>query len=105
MKEEAQILNADIKATVNNSERENYWEELLKDRFEEHKVEEFNAMGKGKRSRKQVNIELHCSELDLICLCFMSTFFLDSLALRCSFVYCQQPQHPAHSLQDLYDYV
>ncbi|KAI7747238.1 hypothetical protein M8C21_002030 [Ambrosia artemisiifolia] len=35
-------------------ERSNYWEDLLKDRYEEHKVEEFNSMGKGKRSRKQM---------------------------------------------------
>ncbi|KAK1375866.1 CHD3-type chromatin-remodeling factor PICKLE-like [Heracleum sosnowskyi] len=54
VKEEAQILDTDNKATVNNSESANYWDDLLKDRFEEHKVEEFNAMGKGKRSRKQM---------------------------------------------------
>jgi len=36
-------------------ERTNYWEELLKDKYEVHKVEEFNALGKGKRSRKQVS--------------------------------------------------
>lgn len=42
------------KATVLNSERATYWEELLRDRYEMHKVEEFNGMGKGKRSRKQV---------------------------------------------------
>ncbi|KAL8108884.1 CHD3-type chromatin-remodeling factor PICKLE isoform X1 [Apium graveolens] len=53
-KEEAQIPETDNKATAISSERANYWEELLKDRFEEHKVEEFNAMGKGKRSRKQM---------------------------------------------------
>lgn len=42
------------KAAVNNSERTSYWEELLRDRYEVHKIEEFNALGKGKRSRKQV---------------------------------------------------
>nr|XP_016486927.1 PREDICTED: CHD3-type chromatin-remodeling factor PICKLE-like [Nicotiana tabacum] len=42
------------KATVNNSERATYWEELLRDRYEIHKVEELNGMGKGKRSRKQM---------------------------------------------------
>ncbi|XP_015079213.1 CHD3-type chromatin-remodeling factor PICKLE isoform X1 [Solanum pennellii] len=42
------------KATVLNSERATYWEELLRDRYEMHKVEEFNGMGKGKRSRKQM---------------------------------------------------
>lgn len=40
--------------TVNSSERTHYWEELLKDKFQEHKVEEFNALGKGKRNRKLV---------------------------------------------------
>lgn len=52
--EEAQKLAEENKYTVNNSERANYWEELLRDRYEVHKVEEFNAMGKGKRSRKQM---------------------------------------------------
>lgn len=41
--------------TVNSAERSNYWEELLRDRYEVHKIEEFNALGKGKRSRKQVS--------------------------------------------------
>ena len=47
----------ETRSTINNSERiekTNYWEELLKDSYEVHKVEEFNALGKGKRSRKQV---------------------------------------------------
>lgn len=52
--EEAQMPSTENKATVNNSERASYWEELLKDRYEVHKVEEFNTMGKGKRSRKQM---------------------------------------------------
>uniref|UniRef100_A0A7N0U7Q7 CHD3-type chromatin-remodeling factor PICKLE n=1 Tax=Kalanchoe fedtschenkoi TaxID=63787 RepID=A0A7N0U7Q7_KALFE len=39
---------------VNDSERNNYWEELLRDQYEVQKVEEFTAMGKGKRSRKQM---------------------------------------------------
>ncbi|CAI8599568.1 unnamed protein product [Vicia faba] len=44
--------------TVNSSERTHYWEELLKDKFQEHKVEEFNALGKGKRNRKlMVSVE------------------------------------------------
>lgn len=47
------------KATVLNSERATYWEELLRDRYEMHKVEEFNGMGKGKRSRKQVWNAIH----------------------------------------------
>lgn len=52
--EEAQKAAIDNKTTMNNSERTNYWEELLKDSYEVQKVEEFNALGKGKRSRKQV---------------------------------------------------
>lgn len=51
---EAQKASLDDKSTINNSERTNYWEELLRDKYEVHKVEEFNAMGKGKRSRKQM---------------------------------------------------
>ncbi|KAI7995163.1 CHD3-type chromatin-remodeling factor PICKLE [Camellia lanceoleosa] len=52
--EEAQKASTESKPTINNPERASYWEELLKDRYEVHKVEEFNAMGKGKRSRKQM---------------------------------------------------
>lgn len=52
--EEAQKSAVENKPTANNTEKLNYWEELLKDSYEVHKVEEFNALGKGKRSRKQV---------------------------------------------------
>ncbi|KAK3036792.1 hypothetical protein RJ639_030484 [Escallonia herrerae] len=54
VEEEAQVPPMENKTTVNNPERASYWEELLKDRYEVHKIEEFNAMGKGKRSRKQM---------------------------------------------------
>lgn len=53
-KEAAQKAAAETKSTVNNPERSNFWEDLLKDKYEVHKVEEFNSLGKGKRSRKQV---------------------------------------------------
>lgn len=53
--EEAQKASVESKSTVSSSERSTYWEELLRDRYEVHKIEEFNALGKGKRSRKQVN--------------------------------------------------
>lgn len=53
-KEEEQMQPTEIKSNINNSEKASYWEELLKDRYEVHKIEELNAMGKGKRSRKQV---------------------------------------------------
>lgn len=56
--EEAQMASTENKTAVNNSERASYWEELLRNRYEVHKTEEFNAMGKGKRSRKQVVIQL-----------------------------------------------
>ncbi|KAI8547605.1 hypothetical protein RHMOL_Rhmol07G0208400 [Rhododendron molle] len=52
--EEAQKASTENKTAVNNSERASYWEELLRNRYEVHKTEEFNAMGKGKRSRKQM---------------------------------------------------
>ncbi|KAJ8421601.1 hypothetical protein Cgig2_025730 [Carnegiea gigantea] len=52
--EEAQKAAADTKATVNNAEKTSFWEDLLKDRYEVHKEEEFNSLGKGKRSRKQM---------------------------------------------------
>lgn len=52
--EEAQKSAVENRPTVNNTEKLNYWEELLRDSYEVHKVEEFNALGKGKRSRKQV---------------------------------------------------
>lgn len=46
------------KATTNNSERASFWEDLLRDRYEVHKVEEINSMGKRKRRRKQVLCEI-----------------------------------------------
>lgn len=52
--EETPVPPEEHKASANNSEQVNYWEDLLRDKYEVHKIEEFNAMGKGKRSRKQV---------------------------------------------------
>ncbi|KAI5647924.1 hypothetical protein M9H77_33929 [Catharanthus roseus] len=51
---EEPVAPVENKATVNNSERASYWEDLLRDKYEVHKTEEFNSMGKGKRSRKQM---------------------------------------------------
>ncbi|KAK6162119.1 hypothetical protein DH2020_001960 [Rehmannia glutinosa] len=51
--EETPVPPVENKASVNNSERASYWEDLLRDKYEVNKIEEFNAMGKGKRSRKQ----------------------------------------------------
>ncbi|XP_038711495.1 CHD3-type chromatin-remodeling factor PICKLE-like isoform X2 [Tripterygium wilfordii] len=51
---EAQKVPIEDKSTSSNLEKTDYWEELLRDRFEIHKVEEINSMGKGKRSRKQM---------------------------------------------------
>ncbi|XP_050216353.1 CHD3-type chromatin-remodeling factor PICKLE [Mercurialis annua] len=50
----AQKAAEEAKATINNPDKTNFWEELLKDKYEVHKVEESNALGKGKRSRKQM---------------------------------------------------
>ncbi|KAH9321135.1 hypothetical protein KI387_015774, partial [Taxus chinensis] len=36
------------------AERARYWDDLLKDKFVEHKVDTFTELGKGKRSRKQL---------------------------------------------------
>ncbi|CAI9759692.1 unnamed protein product [Fraxinus pennsylvanica] len=52
--EEESVAPTESKVSTNNSERASYWEELLRDKYEVQKVEEFNAMGKGKRSRKQM---------------------------------------------------
>jgi chromodomain-helicase-DNA-binding protein 4 len=55
---EAQRVAAESKSSAGNSDRASYWEELLKDKFELHQAEELNALGKRKRSRKQlVSIE------------------------------------------------
>lgn len=59
-KEEAEATpEEDIPTPPLDFERATYWEELLRDRYEMHKVEEFNGMGKGKRSRKQVWNAIH----------------------------------------------
>ncbi|KAL9230296.1 hypothetical protein vseg_005669 [Gypsophila vaccaria] len=52
--EEAQKAAAEVKSNVKSSERNTYWEDLLRDKYEVHKVEELNSLGKGKRSRKQI---------------------------------------------------
>lgn len=51
---EAQRVAAESKSSAGSSDRASYWEELLKDKFEMHQAEELNALGKRKRSRKQV---------------------------------------------------
>lgn len=56
VEEEIPAPPSESKASVNNPERASYWEDLLRDKYEVQKVEEFNAMGKGKRSRKQVHL-------------------------------------------------
>ncbi|KAF9614280.1 hypothetical protein IFM89_017081 [Coptis chinensis] len=52
--EEAKKESLVNKTTSNNSDSKNYWEDLLRERYEEQKIEEFTALGKGKRSRKQM---------------------------------------------------
>uniref|UniRef100_A0A0D9WMM4 CHD3-type chromatin-remodeling factor PICKLE n=1 Tax=Leersia perrieri TaxID=77586 RepID=A0A0D9WMM4_9ORYZ len=51
-KEEEARKKAEAEAA--NSDRANYWDNLLKDRYDVQKVEEHTTMGKGKRSRKQM---------------------------------------------------
>ncbi|KAL6502117.1 hypothetical protein OROGR_027250 [Orobanche gracilis] len=51
--EDVPVPPAEYKASGNNSGA-TFWEDLLRDKYEVHKVEEFNALGKGKRSRKQM---------------------------------------------------
>ena len=58
VEEEIQEPLAENRSGANNVEKASYWEELLKDRYEVHKIEEFNSMGKGKRSRKQVGFSI-----------------------------------------------
>jgi chromodomain-helicase-DNA-binding protein 4 len=72
--EEPQKENMDNKPSVSNPEKSSYWEELLRDRYEVHKVEEFNALGKGKRSRKQV---LHFGLYDILLKSLWSHIFND----------------------------
>lgn len=50
---EAQRVAAESKSSA--GDRASYWEELLKDKFEVQQAEELNALGKRKRSRKQVS--------------------------------------------------
>ncbi|CAL5332032.1 unnamed protein product [Camellia sinensis] len=45
VEEEARKASTENKTTTNNPDRASYWEELLKDRYEVQKVEEFKAMG------------------------------------------------------------
>ncbi|EPS62407.1 hypothetical protein M569_12383, partial [Genlisea aurea] len=52
--EEVPTDTPEIKASSNNSDRTTYWEDLLRDKYEVNKIEEYNSMGKGKRSRKQM---------------------------------------------------
>ncbi|XP_010942119.1 CHD3-type chromatin-remodeling factor PICKLE [Elaeis guineensis] len=52
--EEARKRSMTDRASSSNSERANYWDELLRDRYEVQQIEELTTMGKGKRSRKQM---------------------------------------------------
>ena len=54
--EERQRQSMLNKGVDSNAERANYWSELLKDRYEMHQTDEHSSLGKGKRSRKQVNM-------------------------------------------------
>ncbi|PKA66152.1 CHD3-type chromatin-remodeling factor PICKLE [Apostasia shenzhenica] len=53
-KEEAKKKHAAENGSVSNPDRVNYWDELLRDRYEVIQIEESATMGKGKRNRKQM---------------------------------------------------
>lgn len=53
--EEAErVERAKLEAEMNGQGKVQFWENLLKDRVVEQQLEEFEELGKGKRSRKQV---------------------------------------------------
>jgi chromodomain-helicase-DNA-binding protein 4 len=45
------VANFEYVDKVEASEGKHFWEELLKDKYQEQKVEVQNALGKGKRNR------------------------------------------------------
>jgi chromodomain-helicase-DNA-binding protein 4 len=49
---------AKLEAEMEGQGRAQFWDNLLKDRVVEQQVEEFEELGKGKRSRRQVVISL-----------------------------------------------
>ncbi|KAG0504102.1 hypothetical protein HPP92_004174 [Vanilla planifolia] len=52
--EEAKKQSMAAYGSTNNPDKANYWDELLRDRYEVIQIEESTAMGKGKRNRKQM---------------------------------------------------
>jgi len=68
--EEALKAAVEPKIALNSSERTTYWEDLLRDRYEVHKVEEFNSLGKGKRSRRQVDFWIYADKHPYFDICF-----------------------------------
>lgn len=57
--------------------RAQFWDSLLKDRVGEQQLEEFEELGKGKRSRRQVFVSL----------CFSQTSFILGCAVQYS-IFC-----------------
>jgi len=53
------VANFEYINKVEASEGKNFWEELLKDKYQEQKVEVQNALGKGKRNRTTLLV-CHC---------------------------------------------
>lgn len=88
--EEAQKAKMDNKPSVSNPEKSNYWEELLRDRYEVHKVEEFNALGKGKRSRKQV---FQFCLYDVLLKSLWSLLFNNFLRMNATMMYLHTQSH------------
>ncbi|XP_024359262.1 CHD3-type chromatin-remodeling factor PICKLE isoform X2 [Physcomitrium patens] len=56
---------AKLEAEMEGQGRAQFWDNLLKDRVVEQQVEEFEELGKGKRSRRQVKPGLYSQEDDL----------------------------------------
>jgi len=44
----------DNESSASSMKKTNYWEELLRERHQQHKVEELHALGKGKRTRAKL---------------------------------------------------
>lgn len=54
------------KFSVTSSESKTYWEELLKDRYQEHKVDEGDALGKRKRKRNKFPVCRWCLVIQVL---------------------------------------
>jgi hypothetical protein len=69
--------------SVSSSGRQKYWKELLKGRYQKSTVEQLDALGKGKRSRKKMLVchreSYNFSLFLIVCLLRLYTRFSDFL--------------------------